>query len=134
MAFEKLTEYSAVLDAVSCGGVGAAGVRILRPESIRMWSENRLNEAQLEDFHRPGRREYGYGLGVRTLIDASGSKSPVGEFGWDGAAGAYALIDPVNHVSVVYAQQVLGMVKVYFEIHPRIRDLVYEELKEQGLA
>ena len=126
--------YSAVLDAVSCGGVGATGVRILRPESIRMWSENRLNEAQLEDFHRPGRREYGYGLGVRTLIDASGSKSPVGEFGWDGAAGAYALIDPVNHVSVVYAQQVLGMVKVYFEIHPRIRDLVYEELKEQGLA
>ena len=58
----------------------------------------------------------------------------MGEFGWDGAAGAYALIDPVNHVSVVYAQQVLGMVKVYFEIHPRIRDLVYEELKEQGLA
>ena len=80
------------------------------------------------------RDRYGYGLGVRTMTDPNGSQGPVGEFGWDGAAGAYALMDPVNHVSVVYTQQVLRMIKVYSEIHPHIRDLVYEALKEQGLA
>ncbi len=130
----SLKAYSTVLDAVSCGGVGANGVRILSPESIATWSRNWLNEAELADFHRAGRFEYGYGLGVRTMTDPNGSQGPVGEFGWDGAAGAYALMDPVNHVSVVYTQQVLGMIKVYSEIHPHIRDLVYEALKEQGLA
>lgn len=129
----SLDAYSMVLDAVSCGGVGATGARILQPESIQVWSKNWLDETQLADFHKAGRFEYGYGLGVRTRISSTGNTSPVGEFGWDGAAGAYALMDPVNHVSVVYTQQVLGMIKVYSEIHPRVRDLVYEGLKEQGI-
>ena len=71
---------------------------------------------------------YGYGLGVRTLIDGTKSRSPVGEFGWDGAAGAFSLIDPVNHVSIFYAHEILGMMEAYSEIHPTIRDLTYEAM------
>ena len=43
-----------------------------------------------------GKKGYRYGLGVRVLNDTAESKSPVGEFGWDGAAGAYVMIDPVT--------------------------------------
>lgn len=39
---------------------------------------------------------YGYGLGVRTLVDVaqSGVPSSVGEYGWGGALGTYFWIDP----------------------------------------
>jgi CubicO group peptidase (beta-lactamase class C family) len=63
------------------------------------------------------------------LIDGASSKGPVGEFGWDGAAGAYAMIDPVNHISIFYAHEILGMIEAYSEIHPTIRDLTYEAMK-----
>lgn len=123
--------YSMVLDALANYGVGASGERILWPESIRTMSKNWLTDQQLEDFKKSGKIGYGYGLGVRTLIDGSTSKSPLGEFGWDGAAGAYALIDPTNHISIFYAHEILGMITAYSEIHPTIRDLAYEALKNE---
>ena len=118
--------YSKVIDALACGGVGANGKRILSMESIRTMSKNRLNEAQMEDFRKLGKAGYGYGLGVRTLIDAERSRGPVGEFGWDGAAGAYSVIDPFNQISIFYVHEILEMPTAYSEIHPTIRDLVYD--------
>ena len=129
--------FSALLDALACKGMGANGRRILREESIRKIGTPLLSPVQLDDFtvkgmFRPG---YSYGLGVRVLADGTKSKSPVGEFGWDGAAGAYALIDPKNNISVFYAQEILGMAGVYSEVPPRIRVLVYECIfDESGLA
>jgi len=121
--------YSMVLDALANDGVGATGERIIQPESIHTMSRNWLTDQQLEDFKKSGKVGYGYGLGVRTLIDGSCSKGPVGEFGWDGAAGAYALIDPINHISIFCAHEILGMLAAYSEIHPTVRDLVYEAVK-----
>lgn len=123
--------YSTLLDALACGGVGANGGRILSQESINAIRTPRLNAVQLDDFTMKGmfRPGYNYGLGVRVLVDGTKSKSPVGEFGWDGAAGAYALVDPKNGVSLFYAQAILGLRGVYSDIHPRIRDLLYECLE-----
>ena len=124
----SVDSYSLVLDALANGGVGASGLRVLRPESIAAMQQNRLNEQQLLDFRKTGKVGYGYGLGVRTLMDAACAKSPVGEFGWDGAAGAYALMDPKNHVSIFYTHEIVGMIAAYHEIHPTIRDLAYEAM------
>ena len=123
--------YSALLDALACGGVGANGVQILSEESIEAIRTPQLNAIQLDDFTMKGmfRPGYNYGLGVRVLVDATKAKSPAGEFGWDGAAGAYALVDPKNGISLFYAQAILGLRGVYSDIHPRIRDLVYECLE-----
>ena len=121
-------DYSKVIDALANGGAGADGARILKPESIAKMSENRLNEQQLKDFHIGGKLEYGYGLGVRTLLDPTASKSPLGEFGWDGAAGAYVLIDPVNHLSLFYVQAAPDSGTAFSDIHPTLRDLVYDSL------
>jgi CubicO group peptidase (beta-lactamase class C family) len=123
--------YSMVLDALANDGVGATGAGILKPESIRTMSKNWLTDQQLEDFKKSGKVGYGYGLGVRTLIDGTSSRSPVGEFGWDGVPGAYALIDPINHISIFYAHEILGMITAYSEIHPTIRDLAYEAVKAE---
>lgn len=122
-------EYSKVLEALANGGVGGTGNRILKPESILTIGRNRLTEQELADFSRTGKVGYGYGLGVRVLIDGTKAKSPVGEFGWDGAAGAFALIDPINHIGIFYTQEILGMMEAYSEIHPTLRDLVYEAME-----
>ncbi|MEX1377248.1 MAG: serine hydrolase domain-containing protein [Eubacteriales bacterium] len=120
--------YSTFIQAISNNGVGVNGNRIISKESIDRIRENFLHGQMLEDFMKSGKKGYGYGLGVRTLIDNSESKSPIGEFGWDGAAGAYVLIDPINNISIYYAQQVLGCLSAYYTIHPKIRDLTYEAL------
>lgn len=100
-------DYATFLDALSCGGEAKNGARILSPETIKLMGTNHLHGKQCEDFYqlRPG---YGYGLGVRTHIDntKSGSLSPIGEFGWDGAAGAFSLVDTQNKISLTYFQHI----------------------------
>ncbi len=102
-------DYALFLDMVACGGVGKTGNRILKEETVKMWGTNQVSGAAADDFDqmRPG---YGYGLGVRVHMypERSGTISPVGEFGWDGAAGAFAMVDPVNNISLTYFQHVLG--------------------------
>lgn len=120
--------YSLVIDALCGGGAGANGARILSEESVKKFMVPYTSGAMSEDFKLGGKVGYEYGLGVRVLVDPSTSRSPVGEFGWDGAAGAYVLVDPVNQVSIFYAQHIVGFPIVYGKVHPVIRDLVYEGL------
>ena len=120
--------YSRFVAALANGGLGETGQRILTMESINTLRRNWLDTRMLEDFSTMGKTGYGYGLGVRTLIDAGAAKSPVGEFGWDGAAGAYALVDTQNRLGIFMAEHVLGLGDNYHSFHPAIRDLVYEAL------
>lgn len=121
-------DFALIIDALACGGVAYNGYRLLTQESIDQMRTPQLNALCRADFITPGKEAYSYGLGVRTLVDQEKSKSPVGEFGWDGAAGAYCLVDPKNNISIFYAQEVLGMMKAYSEIHPTLRDLTYEAI------
>ncbi len=123
--------YSTFIDALCNGGVGVSGARILSEASVKMFTIPYTTGQMSEDFAFAGKVGYEYGLGVRVLVDDKASKSPVGEFGWDGAAGAFALIDPVNHISIFYAQHIIGFPKVYHEIHPKLRDIAYECMQAQ---
>lgn len=119
-------DYAMFLDAVACGGVGKGGNRILKEYTIKLWKTNQLSGAAAEDFNnmRPG---YGYGLGVRTHInpEISRSHSPIGEFGWDGAAGAFAMVDTDNKISLTYFQNVLG----HAPDQTAIRNALYKDLE-----
>ncbi|MBR4720386.1 MAG: beta-lactamase family protein [Clostridia bacterium] len=98
-------DYAVFLDAMANGGVGKNGNRILSESSVKLMKTCQIEGKPLEDFlkMRPG---YGYGLGVRTKIGKDDSLSPIGEFGWDGAGGAFALVDTENKLSLTYFQQV----------------------------
>jgi len=120
--------YSRFVQALSNDGVGVTGRRILSRASIDELRKDRLNQQMFKDFTNISKVGYGYGLGVRTLLDGSTSKSPVGEFGWDGAAGAYALVDVDHHISIFLAEHVLSFPDSYSTIHPTVRDLAYEAL------
>ena len=121
-------DYSLFLDALANDGAAANGNRILTKESVDMMKTNQLSGEQLEDFDKM-RKGYGYGLGVRTHMnpEKSGSLSPVGEFGWDGAAGAFSMVDPVNHISLTYFQHALGW---DVKTHEKLRNLLYEALNK----
>ncbi len=120
--------YSVFADALCNNGVGANGSRILGAEMVELFTHEYTQGQMLKDFEVTGKIGYGYGLGVRVLRDKTASKTPIGEFGWDGAAGAYVVIDPFNHISIFYAQHIVGYPKVYSEIHPIVRDLAYEAM------
>jgi CubicO group peptidase (beta-lactamase class C family) len=124
-------DYILFLDAMCNGGVSREGYKLLSLESINEMRTDQLHGASKKDFGLLEKFGYSYGLGVRTLVDReiSGARSPLGEFGWDGAAGAYALIDVENRMAIFYAQHVLGCGYAYGIVHPKIRDLAYEMLQ-----
>lgn len=74
---------------------------------------------------------YGYGFGVRTLIDKEKARSlsPIGEFGWDGAASSYNVIDPENKIAIGFFTHITGTSFFNNVISPQIRNLVYEALE-----
>ncbi len=121
------SDYALFLDALACGGVGKSGNRILKTETVEMMRSNQLKGQPLEDFQCL-RKGYGYGLGVRTHIapERSGSPSPVGEFGWDGAAGAFSLVDTENKLSLAYFQHMHS-----WEVsqQDRLKKALYQSLK-----
>lgn len=115
--------YSRIMDALCNGGIAANGSRILSECSIELLCTNYLTGIMLQDFHSTGKTKYGYGPGVQVRMQDDGCGK---EFGWDGAAGAYILLNPTHHICVVYAQHVMRYPRVYHEVHPEIRRLVYE--------
>ena len=123
-------DYAVFLDALACDGMSKTGYRILQPSSVALMSQNHLKGQALEDFHAL-HKGYGYGFGVRTHMDSaeSGSLSPIGEFGWDGAAGAFSLVDRENKLSVSYFQHVH---ETGYAFQRRLRNALYQDLQERG--
>ena len=122
-------DYSLFVDALSCGGKTADGFSILSPQMIQLWSANQLCPKGREVFDSWRRLGYSYALGVRTRVDTSvGGLGPVGEFGWDGAACAWNMVDPHGHVSAFFAMHVLDYSFPFEVVHPTIRHMIYEAL------
>lgn len=103
------------------------GNRLLKAESIDLMRANQLGEQAYQDF-QDCKFGYTYGLGVRT--DAFGRYAHKGEFGWDGAAGSYVMIDPDNHIGIFYATHVCGHGEyLYKGLHQQLRDEVYRVVR-----
>lgn len=121
-----LDSYILLVDALANDGVGANGVRILTRTSIEEMRRDRMVGASRKDFDELGKAGYSYALGVRTLVDDSLSRSPIGEFGWDGAAGAWTMVDVDRHIAAFYVQHVHACGRAFDEFHPAMRNLIYE--------
>lgn len=118
-------DYVKFLNALTNGGTSPSGVRLLSSRSVDLMRTDQLTDATRGDYSWEQLRGYGYGLGVRTHVSpaGSGSLSPIGEFGWSGAAGCMGIMDPDSQVTVMYAQHLLNSQEPY--IQPRLRNVVY---------
>lgn len=128
--YSTVDDYILLTDALACGGTGKSGAHILKPATIDLMRKNQQEGQCLKDFQALKRFGYGYGLGVRTMMDPTYSKGPAGEFGWDGAACAYTLSDPKNRLSAFLGTHVCNFAYGYATVHPTIRDLIYEGLEK----
>jgi len=129
--FSTVDDYLKIMTVIANGGKTADGYSLLRPETIMMLTENRLCDNALNDFAVSRLYGYGWGLCGRVHRDAtvSCSKAAVGEFGWDGAAGAFSMADPIKNVALYFGINVFGFVYGYNFVHPHLRNLVYEAIE-----
>ncbi|MCL2815109.1 MAG: beta-lactamase family protein [Oscillospiraceae bacterium] len=127
----SVNDYILFAAALCNYGEAENGERILLKQSVDNMRTNRLQGVLLDDFAEFGgwsKAGYGYGLGVRTLLDRerNNSLSENGEFGWDGACGCYVLVDPAAEVALFYAQQEAG--SKWWEWHGTVRNFAYAGL------
>ena len=128
--FSTVSDYIKMLTAVALGGTSKDGYRLLNPETVAMMGKNFLCDDARKDFSTTRSAGYGWGLCGRAHVDpvVSLSKSPVGEFGWDGAAGALSMMDATNGVALYLGTHVKGCNYIYHYIHPEIINKVYTAL------
>lgn len=126
----SVSDYSKFLSALANRGVGATGEQIISSRSIELLRTRQLDENQKVSFTWSQLKGYNYGLGVRTLesVSQSGTLGNVGEFGWGGAAGATALVDPSINLSMFYAHHMLNPQEDYYQ--PRLRNVLYACINE----
>lgn len=118
-------DYAKFAAALANSGTGLNNNRILSSATVKLMKTNQLNEAQRKTMNWRRLRGYGYGLGVRTLIDKaeSGSNSSIGEIGRGGAAGATIIADTEEKVALFYAHHMLNPQEEYYQ--PRLRNVLY---------
>ena len=128
-----VADYAKFAAALSNGGVGANGSRIISPESITRMHQVEIAVDDIKsDFTCVQGVDYSYGLGVRTRIRPTEWRLSVGEFGWDGAAGTYLMVDPVKHISVVVGMHLAIWPEIFVGKHLEIVKQIYEELFAPG--
>lgn len=101
--------------------------RILGRKTVELMAANQLTPQQRSCF-KQSHLGYGYGLGVRTMIelDKNGHNGSVGEFGWSGMAGTWFCIDPAEEMVVVFMTQ---MIPGKFDCISRLLPAVYSAVE-----
>ncbi|MDB4881676.1 MAG: beta-lactamase [Gemmatimonadetes bacterium] len=109
------------------GGGELDGVRILRPETVRLMATNHLPATVTDSSFLPGKGGVGFGIDfavrIRPPASAAESNGTVGEFFWDGLASTLFWVDPKNDLAAVLFTQVVPFDPVKF--HKGFRDAVY---------
>ena len=84
------------------------GIRILRPETVGLFTQNQLDARQTKSIYFEHMKGLGYGNLMRVVIDEEASLigGTEGEFGWDGWAGAYMYADCIHNRAMIYMVQV----------------------------
>ena len=81
---------------------GLRTYKLLKPETIKLMTTNRLTEDQICSYWP--KATHGYGLGVRCPME----NGKYIDFGWGGAACAYLAIDMANGLSVYFGAHQIG--------------------------
>ena len=100
---------------------------ILGRKTIELMTTNQLSQEQLSYF-KMNRLGYGYGLGVRTMMNLGkeGHNGSIGEFGWSGMAGTWFCVDPAEDMSAVFMAQ---MIPGKFDHLSRILPVIYSAIE-----
>ena len=118
-------DYTKLMQMLANGGVWQ-GQRIMGRKTIDLMRQNTIPRDVLQkDFSNNYLAGYGYGYGVRTLMDryAGHHNGSLGAFGWTGGSGTWAEADPAEGVSIVYMHNLQPNLEEYH--HLRMRAVAY---------
>ena len=118
-------DYTKLMQMLANGGVYNK-VRLIGRKTIDLIRTNTLTDEMLEkDFYNSYLAGYGYGYGMRTLMDkyAGQHNGSLGAFGWTGGSGTWAEADPSEGVSIVYMHNIQPNLEEYH--HLRMRAVAY---------
>lgn len=122
-------DYAIFADTLASGGKAKNGYQLIKPESIEEMKKPQFDCLNVKNSYTCVQgKDYAYGLGVRVRTAPLECGIPVGEFGWDGAAGSYTLVDTDNKISITMGMNILGWPKVFNGEHLAIARLIYEDL------
>ncbi len=122
-----IEDYSIFAKMLANGGLSSTGKRIVDEKILREMASEQIGQLNIENqFTCVQGSDYGYGFGVRVRKVATDWGLPQGEFGWDGAAGSYLMIDPINKVSIVIGMNVRNWPRI-FDKHLEIVKLIYKK-------
>ena len=103
------------------------GVRVLRPETVRLMATSHLSDSVTERSWLPSKGQVGFGVDlavrVRPPASAAENNGVVGEFFWDGLASTLFWVDPANRLTAVLFVQLVPFDRV--GLHKKFRDAVY---------
>ncbi len=103
------------------------GVRILRPETVKLMATSHLSDSVTDRSWLPSKGQVGFGIDfavrVRPPASVEENNGVVGEFFWDGAASTLFWVDPVNQLTAVLFVQQMPFDRI--RLHKSFRDAVY---------
>ncbi len=118
-------DYTKLMQMLANGGMHE-GQRFMGRKTIDLIRTNTITETMIkEDFSNSYLAGYGYGYGMRTLMDkyAGHHNGSISQFGWTGGSGTWAEADPSEGVSIVYMHNIQPNLEEYH--HLRMRDIAY---------
>lgn len=118
-------DYTKLMQMLANGGV-YNGERIMGRKTIDLMRCNTLSDELIKkDLSNNYLSGYGYGYGVRTLMDkyVGHHNGSLGQFGWTGGSGTWAEADPSEGVSIVYMHNLQPNLEEYH--HLRMRATAY---------
>jgi CubicO group peptidase (beta-lactamase class C family) len=91
-------------------GMTPSGERILSRKTLELIRCNHVDVATLSPSFFPHMAGYGYGLGVRTMMDTAkaGLSGSAGEWAWDGMMGTWYCVDPAEDMTAVFGIQLVS--------------------------
>ena len=86
------------------------GERILSRKTVELMSSNHCDVDVLKPSFFGHMKGYGYGLGVRTMMNPAeaGLNGSIGEWAWDGMMGTYYLVDPAEKMTALFFIQLMS--------------------------
>ena len=118
-------DYTRLMQMLANGG-SYNGVKLLGRKTIDLLRTNTLSPQVLsEDFSNTYLAGYGYGYGMRMLLDryAGQHNGFPGQFGWTGGSGTWAESSPEEGISIVYMHNLQPNLEEYH--HLRMRAVAY---------
>lgn len=110
------------------------GVRVLKPETVRLMATSHLSDSVTSRSWLPGKGQVGFGIDfavrVRPPANAEENNGVVGEFFWDGAASTLFWVDPANDLAAVLFVQLMPFDPI--RLHKSFRDAVYGPWRAGG--